>query len=152
MELIVTMIIISILVYLQVEYGFIFFLFKMSKRINQLDISDAIIEDHLVRLFTTKSIATDIKGYEFNVKYYRIYVRSIVLTPKYLIIRNSVLTYHFNINRDSFVYYSVKTRIIGFEVTIHLNIDNEKRYFKFRTKRIREWMDAFKKIELSGKV
>lgn len=133
--------------------GFLPKILKIWPSLSTLDIRHLLVEDPLIFPY----IKTNIKGPLYDEQKFfwnrkRVSYKSLILTRKYLIVKNTRLTSLTSYNVDSIQSYTIKKKIRGDEVTIVFVIDRENKYFKFRTHLADEWIQAFKKICLFNNI
>lgn len=78
----------------------------------------------------------------FSVNWFGSRFKSIILTKKHLIIRNSYLTSIANIDINSIKSYSLKKKVLrknAKKLVINLNFENEERELKFITDVFEDW-------------
>lgn len=111
------------------------------------EIHEKIIED-TVRY----SISTNIPGKYINSMINnRVGYKSLILTPKALIVKNTYLTYLLKIDIKTIESYEIKDVFFGKRFKLNLRIQETKRRFEFSTNRFDLWAKEFSKLNILEK-
>ena len=79
---------------------------------------------------------------------------SVILTRKYLILRDSFLTSLLNTDNNSLVSYTLKNKLFRKnkkKLTIYFMLNGKEESVTFKTNKYAEWCDAFAQIGLNEK-
>lgn len=109
-------------------------------------------EDTLIEDTAFYSIKTDIRRESGNpIITNRINYKSIILTPKNLIVKNTFLTYLLRISIESIDHYHTEKHTIGEKIILYLTINGKKHIFQFRSKNPKIWIKEFDKLGIVEK-
>ena len=106
---------------------------------------DTLIEDNTV----FGSIRTNVEG-EFvgSMINNRVGYKSIILTSRCLVVRNTRRTYLLKVDLQSIIRYSVVKQLGGSKILLDLLIEDQEKFFRFRTRTPDIWIKAFTEIGL----
>lgn len=111
-----------------------------------------LCEDKLIEDSAYYSLKTDIRRASGNpIITSRINYKSIILTSKNLIVKNTFLTYLLRINIESIDHYHIKKHTIGKTIILYLTIEGKKKFFQFRSKKTEVWVREFDKLGIVEK-
>ncbi len=119
------------------------------KHLKKLELKSIIIEDSLYVSHQTSTVRTNLKINPIDPSKQRLSIKSIILTPDNLIVRNTYLTCYFKINVDLMTSYEITKKMIGTEIKLNIIDDQNVVYFIFRTKKVDKWIEAFDKVNIS---
>ncbi|MCP3872889.1 MAG: hypothetical protein GY699_07010 [Desulfobacteraceae bacterium] len=95
------------------------------------------------------SIRTDITGkYIDSMINNRVAYKSVILTPKYILVKNTYLTYLMKIKVNSVDSYEIKNELIGSRIKLNLKIQGSTNIFEFSTKNSKQWIQKLEKMNI----
>ena len=112
------------------------------------DYIDATQKPKTLKFYTIKT-NSDNKLFQSLINY-RVQILKIVLTEKFLIIRNTLLTCLTPIKIDEIKYYTVESGIKGKRLHLAFDENGAERYLKFWPDNLQEWEAALKNIEFKS--
>ena len=113
-------------------------------------LKDFVKGDILIEDTANLSVHTDIEGkYVESMINRKVGYKSLILTPKYLIVKNTRLTSLLNIGTDCIKRIDTKKALLGNKIILHLKMDDEDKRLEFTTKRRGDWIDAFSRIGIA---
>ena len=142
---IILTIIVSIFILLVIDALFIGFVYKLLKIWNPIKSDD--LKNNLISERFSAGTFTDIdRAVADNFINYGGKNITLILTPKFLYVRNTLFTYIMRFKIDSIMHYSVKKKFFGHRITLFLSIDGQKNIFYFKTKRENDWIKVLSSL------
>ena len=108
-------------------------------------VSEILIEDT-----AHYSLSTDINGeYIETMINSRVGYKSLILTPEFLIVKNTFLTYLLKIDNRSIKSYTIKNELIGKKIKLLLKIMDTEKFIEFSTSKSKRWIKEFSALNIS---
>ena len=126
------------------DFAIVGFLPKSLKIWQSLNgmLSDVLIEDTVY--FSIRTNIPDRSGGPIITS--RITYKSVLLTPKHLVVRNTRLTYLLSININDIQNYSTSNRAVGKEVKFFVGMNDGNYWIRFRTSKSEIWEEQLNKL------
>lgn len=95
------------------------------------------------------SIRTDInRKYVNSMINNRVGYKSLLLTPKAILVKNTYLTYLLKVEINSIRSYEVKNELIGKRLRLNLEIQESKKWFEFSTNKSERWVQELTNMDI----